>query len=276
MEDNQDQMNSTQHEQPTPGANKELDDLFDSTKVKTATIKDMFNSEFGKQNPTSVLDSMLKGVEDSKVNSSKELEVALRSLTPAEREYGIMHELSFRNPKEIEKLKAAYKKAYEFTFGRKIKAIWNLLFSKVTPELFAYVVNQAIESKEFEEPLDPLMNPLGSYNNQSFSNAIDITQRPLEWASPTTDIEHLKELEAAGIQLTAKQKEYIEKFGNKKAEPDSTRMANDLDKSIEKLVAPKIVKTIRMSSTKKRTTKKAVEPTKKTVPATKRSPKKTK
>lgn len=184
---------------------------------------------------TSVLDSFNP---IAKTETEKLLEEALKTLTKSEKEYGLMHHITFRTPKEVEELKESYRKYKTFTFGRKLKAIWNLLFGKVTPHLFMFVIDQEIE-RSFEKALDPTFNPLA--------------------AKPIAGMENIME-------------------NVKMRENDSTRMANDLDKSIEKLVTPKIVETIRMSSTKKRTrtTKKAAEPTKKAVPATKRSPKKTK
>lgn len=148
-----------------------------------------------------------------KTKTQIEYEEALLTLTKEEKEFGLMHTMSFSSVKGIKDLKAAYLKYHTFSFGKKLKAIWSLLFGKVTPELFSYVVDQAMEENNLTDPLDHSFNPL-----------------PFTYTKETTMEEVLNNVKAR----------------------DSNRMADDLDKSIEKLTPPKIVETIRMSGPKKR------------------------
>lgn len=180
-----------------------------------------------------------------------ELEVALRSLTPAEREYALLHDIKYRSTLEVEHLKREYKEAYRFGFGARLKAAWNLIFkNKITTELSVHIIHE-MSSKELNSEIGKNEHVAG----------IDIDSRPLSLAS-TEQSTLAEKLEEAGVRLNPRQKDLIAKWETPKDNgSNADRIERELDFSITALIPPTIVETTTMTTTKqpaKRTAKKAV------------------
>lgn len=223
----------------------------------------------------SVLNELDKMLEDSdsvfKPNSNKkrsikqadkdELEQMLLTITADEKEFALLNEIPYRTKEGILELKAAYKKAYKFTFWQRVNAAFTLIFkNKVSDKLEIHVLHNIPRPVDTQE--DSILGVGAVINSQP------ISKRSLKYATQSNEPTLAQKLKEAGVDVPSESGTIV--FEDLSGEV-SNDLGENLQESLDRMTEPTIIETIKTTS--KSTSKRETKGGLKNAPLHKRKPK---
>ena len=225
------------------------------------SVQEELNRMLEEASADSVFQTKPEKKRSSKQIDKDEFEKMLLTITADEKEYALLNEIPYRTKEGILELKAAYKKAYKFTFWQRVNAAFTLVFkNKVSDKLEIHVLHNIPRPVDTQEDL-----MLGS---GAVINSQPIGRRSLKHATQSNEPTLAQKLKEAGVEVPNESRTIL--FEDLSGEVSSD-LGENLQDSLDRITEPTIVETIKTTS--KRTPKRETTGGVKNAPLHKRKPK---